>query len=141
MNNSVQFFNFLQTNTSNKMDIKYIRFLRRLVHFFKPSSNRFSHQDLGHTRHIPAYVMTGMKLIDWLLESAEMESIRLLTDYFTDIATQLQAISTAKSAHDCLFSPQHMNSTMCQKYFLFIGRMCRSKIGVNILINTHIFKQ
>lgn len=70
-----------------------------------------------------------------------MESIRLLTDYFTDIDTQLQAICTAKSAHDCLFSPQHMNSTMCQQYFLYIGRMCRSKIGVNILINTHIFKQ
>lgn len=70
-----------------------------------------------------------------------MESIRLLTDFYTDIDTQLQAICTAKSAHDCLFSPQHMNSTMCQQYFLFIGRMCRSKIGVNILINTHIFKQ
>lgn len=70
-----------------------------------------------------------------------MESIRLLTDFFTDIDTQLQAICTAKSAHDCLFSPQHMNSTMCQQYFLFIGRMCRSKIGVNILINTHIFKR
>lgn len=70
-----------------------------------------------------------------------MESIRLLTDYFADIDTQLVAISTAKSAHDCLFSTQHMNSTMCQQYFLYIGRMCRSKIGVNILTNTHIFKQ
>lgn len=70
-----------------------------------------------------------------------MESIRLLTDYFSDINAQLVAISTAKSAHDCLFSPQHMNSTMCQQYFLYIGRMCRSKSGVNILINTHILKQ
>lgn len=61
-----------QTNTSNKMDIKFIRFLRRLVHFFKPSSNRFSHQDLGHSRHMPAYVTAGIKLIDWLLESAEV---------------------------------------------------------------------
>lgn len=70
-----------------------------------------------------------------------MESIRLLTDFFSDIDAQLIHINTAKSAHDCLFSPQHMNSTMCQQYFLYIGRMCRSKIGVNILINTHIFKQ
>lgn len=70
-----------------------------------------------------------------------MESIRLLTDYFSDIDAQLVAINTAKSAHDCLFSPQHMNSTMCQQYFLYIGRMCRTKIGVNILSNTHIFKQ
>lgn len=70
-----------------------------------------------------------------------MESIRLLTDYFSDIDAQLLAICTAKSAHDCLFSPQHMTSTMCQLYFLYIGRMCRSKIGLNILMNTHILKQ
>lgn len=54
------------------MDVKYIRFLRRLVHFFKPSSNRFSHQDLGHSRHMPYNLTAGIKLIDWLLESAEV---------------------------------------------------------------------
>lgn len=71
----------------------------------------------------------------------QVEPIRLLTDYFSDIDTQLIAIFTAKSAHDCLFSPQHMTSTMCQFYFLYIGRMCRSKIGIDILTNTHIFNQ
>lgn len=40
-----------------------------------------------------------------------MESIRLLADYFSDIDSQLLAICTTKSAHDCLFSPQHMTST------------------------------
>lgn len=29
---------------------------------------------------------------------------------------------------------------MCQQYFLFIGRMCRSKIGIEILKNTDILK-
>lgn len=56
------------------MDLKFIRFLRRLVHFFKPSSNRFSHQDLGHSRYLPPYVTAGIKLIDWLLESAEVNA-------------------------------------------------------------------
>lgn len=50
-------------------------FLRSLVNFFKPSSNRFSHQDVGHGRHMPAYVTAGIKLIDWLLESAEVSII------------------------------------------------------------------
>ncbi|XP_055313742.1 rapamycin-insensitive companion of mTOR isoform X2 [Sitodiplosis mosellana] len=131
---------FTKTNTSNKLDIKFTRFLRRLMHFYKPSSNRFSHQDIGLNRYIPSYVTAGIKMIDWLLKNAEMESIRLLTDYFSDIDAQLLAICTAKSAHDCLFSPQHMTSTMCQLYFLYIGRMCRSKVGIQILINTHIFK-
>lgn len=33
-----------------------------------------------------------------------------------------------------------MNTTMCQQYFLFIGRMCRSKKGIDILKNTDILK-
>lgn len=33
-----------------------------------------------------------------------------------------------------------MNNTMCQQYFLFIGRVCRSLQGVTILKNTDILK-
>lgn len=33
-----------------------------------------------------------------------------------------------------------MNNTMCQQYFLFIGRVCRSMAGVRILNNTDILK-
>jgi rapamycin-insensitive companion of mTOR len=33
-----------------------------------------------------------------------------------------------------------MKTTMCQQYFLFIGRMCRSKKGIEILKNTDILK-
>lgn len=33
-----------------------------------------------------------------------------------------------------------MNNTMCQQYFLFIGRVCRSTAGVGILNNTDILK-
>lgn len=33
-----------------------------------------------------------------------------------------------------------MNNTMCQQYFLFIGRVCRSIQGVTILKNTDILK-
>lgn len=33
-----------------------------------------------------------------------------------------------------------MNNTMCQQYFLFIGRVCRSVQGVTILKNTDILK-
>lgn len=61
-----------QTNTSNKLDIKFTRFLRRIMHFYKPSSNRFSHQDIGLNRHIPSYVTAGIKVIDWLLKNAEV---------------------------------------------------------------------
>lgn len=132
---------FLKTEAANRMDDTHCRFIRRLVHFFKPSSNRFSHQDLGHGRYTPTCVTAGLELIDWLLQSQALECIRLLTDMFSDVSTHLMAITTAKSAHDCLFSPQHMGSTMCQQYFLFIGRMCRTPKGVGILNNTDIFER
>lgn len=64
-----------------------------------------------------------------------------MTDLFTDISWQLLAITASRSAHDCLFSPQHMSSTMCQQYFLFIGRMCRQEKGLGILKNTAVFEQ
>lgn len=150
-----------------------MRFLRRLIHFYKPSSNKFSHQDIGMSKTMPSYVAAGMKLIDWLLSRNEVifvclmcrppnttpippialisksiflvhlqvEATLLLTEYFRDIDTQLQAICTAKSAHDCLFSPQHMASTMCQIYFLYIGRMCRTKMGIKILNDIKVFPQ
>ncbi|XP_055685205.1 rapamycin-insensitive companion of mTOR [Lutzomyia longipalpis] len=145
----------LKSDSLLKMDDNQCRFIRRLVHYFKPSNNRFSHQDLGHGRHIPGTVLAGVELVDWLLRCQDggaqqqqnkvhkysMESLRHLTDLFADINSHLQAISTSRSAHDCLFSPQHMISTMCQQYFLFIGRMCRSDHGIIILKNTDIFNQ
>lgn len=62
------------------MDTRLVKLLRRLMHFFKPSSNRFSHQDVGLGRMLPAYVTTGINLIDWLLKNAEV-----LTYYFFHI--------------------------------------------------------
>ncbi|XP_055383093.1 rapamycin-insensitive companion of mTOR isoform X2 [Condylostylus longicornis] len=131
----------LRSDAIGKLDDTKCRFLKRLEHYFKPSSNRFSHQDLSHGRNIPAYVTAGLDLIDWMLQSSELECTRLLTDLFHDISNQLLAISTSNRAHDCLFSPQHMSSTMCQHYFLFIGRMCRHERGLTILSNTGVFKQ
>lgn len=54
------------------MDENQVNFIRRLVHFYKPTTNRFSHQDLGHGRHIPAFVTAGVQLIDALLQSSEV---------------------------------------------------------------------
>lgn len=124
------------------MDVLTFKFVHMLVAYFKPGSYKFSHEELSMNRQIPTFVIAGVDLIDWLLKaSPELECIRLLTDLFTDISGQLLSISTSRSAHDCLFSPQHMASTMCQQYFLFIGRMCKHEQGISVLNNTDIFKQ
>ena len=54
------------------MDDTSGKFIKRLVEYFKPKSNRFSHQDLLHGRSVPAFVMAGLDLIDWLLASTEV---------------------------------------------------------------------
>ncbi|XP_034102932.1 rapamycin-insensitive companion of mTOR [Drosophila albomicans] len=134
----------LRSNFIRKLDFspgKFLnKFLKRLVDFFKPSNNRFSHQDLVPGQPLPAYVNAGLDLIDVLLSSNELECMRYITDYFSDISQHLLAVTTSNRAHDCLFSPQHMNNTMCQQYFLYIGRMCRSNKGIEVLKNTTVFE-
>ncbi|XP_037816868.1 rapamycin-insensitive companion of mTOR isoform X1 [Lucilia sericata] len=130
----------IRCNLIRKLEEPSLQFLKNLIGYFKPSHNHFSHQELVHGKSLPVYVKVGLDFIDWLLAISPFESIRLLTDFFTDVATQLLAVTTSNRAHDCLFSPQHMNNTMCQQYFLFIGRMCRSQKGISILTNTAVFE-
>ncbi|XP_034490781.1 rapamycin-insensitive companion of mTOR isoform X2 [Drosophila innubila] len=134
----------LRSNLIRKLDFspgKFLnKFLKRLVDFFKPSNNRFSHQDLVPGQALPAYVNAGLDLIDVLLNSSELECMRYITDYFSDIGQHLLVVTTSSRAHDCLFSPQHMNNTMCQQYFLYIGRMCHSNKGIEVLKNTTVFE-
>lgn len=131
----------LRNDCLNKMDELNFKFIKALVAYFKPSSNRFSHEELLLHKHSSVSTFVGLELMDWLIKNSDLDSIRLLTDFFTDISNQLLSISTSRSAHDCLFSPQHMSNTMCQQYFLFIGRMCKSEQGLNVLTNTDVFKQ
>lgn len=110
----------------------YKAFIKRLVHYFKPSSNRFSHTDLS-SKHAQKYTLAGCDLIEFLLGIINQDGDKLLIELFKDISVQIDAISTSKSAHDCLFSPQHMSNTCCQMYFLFIGKMTHSMAGLDIL--------
>lgn len=49
------------------------RFIRRIIDYFKPSNNRFSHQDLTrYNRQLPPYVTAGLELLDWLQQSQEV---------------------------------------------------------------------
>ncbi|XP_034669352.1 rapamycin-insensitive companion of mTOR isoform X2 [Drosophila subobscura] len=130
----------LRSNCTRKLDFTLGKFLKRLVDFYKPSNNRFSHQDLVPGHSMPAFVSAGLDLIDVLVGSRQLECMRYITDYFSDISQHLLAVTTSNRAHDCLFSPQHMNNTMCQQYFLYIGRMCRTRKGIEVLKNTTVFE-
>nr|XP_050846780.1 rapamycin-insensitive companion of mTOR isoform X2 [Vespula vulgaris] len=115
-------------------DSDYRLFIKRLVRYFKPSSNAYSRVELG-TNAILAREATlaGCELLNCLLELHEPESTKLLNELIVDIAEQISYIRTSQSAHDCLFSPRHMSTTCCQKYFLFLGQLSHSAKGTVIL--------
>lgn len=97
--------------------------------------------DLASQKNTQAYTMTGTELISLLMEMGDPETTKHLINLFIDISKQIAAITSGKSAHDCLFSPQHMTNTQCQSYFIFIGRLGSTTEGVMILKDLAIFNQ
>jgi rapamycin-insensitive companion of mTOR len=103
---------FRNKNLSTKLDENQLRFIKALTQYFKPSSNKFSHMELGLSRLISPNVHAGVLLIDYLLEQIdELEYLRILTDYCSDISTQLQAIYK-KKAH-VSYTQLHNNYHYC----------------------------
>lgn len=120
-------------------DSNHRTFVKRLVHFYKPSNNRFSRVELGGNRkNANTFTLAGIELLDALLLAEEVEGSRLIGELLGDIHSQMEEILSAKSAHDCLFSPHHMNNNLCQDYFLFIGHLCQSRKGLGILESSGI---
>ncbi|XP_024946921.1 rapamycin-insensitive companion of mTOR [Cephus cinctus] len=115
-------------------DSDYRLFIKRLVRYFKPSSNRYSRVELGTNATLAREAtLAGCDLLNFLLELHEAEGTRLLHELVEDIANHVVAIRAGQSAHDCLFSPRHMVTTCCQKYFLFLGQLSHSAKGTVIL--------
>lgn len=86
---------------STKLDENQLKFIKTLTLYFKPSSNKFSHMELGLGGLLPANVNVGIELIDYLLEQIdELEYMRILTDFCSDISQHLQAICK-KKPHVC----------------------------------------
>lgn len=133
-------------------------FVKRLVEFFKPSNNRFSQIKLGHS-HSHLYTLVASELIEYLVEADEVcshqkqlnskiilfvtqgEASKLLAELIGDISGHIQSILQAESAHECLFSPHNVTHSMCQVYFLLIGRLCHFSKGVKVLETANVFQR
>lgn len=88
---------FRNKSLSTKLDENQLKFIKTLAHYFKPSSNKFSHMELGLSRLLPQNVNVGIELIDYLLgQIDELEYMRILTDFCSDISVHLQAICKKK---------------------------------------------
>jgi len=98
---------FRNKSLSTKLDENQLKFIKTLTQYFKPSSNKFSHMELGLSRILPANVNVGIELIDYLLEQIEeLEYMRIITDFCSDLSIQLQAIYKKKPHVSCLRHPR-----------------------------------
>ncbi|CAK9816269.1 Rapamycin-insensitive companion of mTOR [Anthophora quadrimaculata] len=114
-------------------------FIKRLIRYFKPCSNGYSRVELATNANLAREAtLAGCDLLNCLLEIHEPESTKLLFELIGEIAEQITSIRTAQSAHECLFSPRHMSTTCCQKYFLFLGQLSHSAKGTRILKEFHL---
>lgn len=50
-----------------------------------------------------------------------------------DLQLKLKEIILKSNIHEILFSPQNLNSTMCQHYFLMVGCLLSTENGVRAL--------
>lgn len=89
--------NFLLTRpceSLKKLSSQHYRtFIRKLVHFYKPSSHQYSSIDMNNecNRKI---CDTGCKLIDFLVESTEPRATELLDELLSDISISMLDIET-----------------------------------------------
>lgn len=126
--------------TLNDSDHKL--FLKKLIRYYKPSSNCFCRVELA-TNGLLARETTlaGCDLMNFLIECPEPEGTKMLTELVEDIAEQIAVIESDQTAHECLFSPRQMTATCSQKYFLFLGQLSHSPKGMVILRNMNLLEK
>ncbi|KAK6640058.1 hypothetical protein RUM43_008335 [Polyplax serrata] len=109
-------------------------FIRKLMTFYKPSSDEYSSMKCNFkTQDNNIYTTTSFALWNFLLLTDEGEPKKILMEFLTDLHSKLKEIISESNIHEILFSPQQLNSTMCQHYFLMVGLMLSTESGVRAL--------
>ena len=107
-------------------------FVQRITDFFKPTSGRFCRIELSEPRS-KALARTACYLMDFLIEASSFEALRILDEFLKDVQDCLDNVIQADNAHECILAPAKLATTVCQYYFLFIGRLSRSAKGRIVL--------
>ncbi|XP_050686343.1 rapamycin-insensitive companion of mTOR-like isoform X3 [Eriocheir sinensis] len=119
----------------------YRLFVKRVLHFYKPSAGRFANVDLTHDL-APVFAQTLLYFCDFLLGSPEQdECIKYMEELLVDISTHLSYVVCDRPPPDVVMSPSHLNTTTAQYYFLALGRLSRSDRGHEMLVKSGIIEQ
>ena len=107
-------------------------FVQRITDYFKPTSGRFCRVELSDPRS-KILARTACYLMDFLIEADSFEALRILDEFLKDVQDCFNIVIQADNANECILAPAKLATTVCQYYFLFIGRLSRSSKGRAVL--------
>lgn len=118
----------------------YRLFVKRLVHFYKPSAELFSKTPSDHP-NARKEAETLMLLLHFLLRVPENDSGRHLEELLMDLLSHLKLLSVQHPAPDLLLSPTALTATTAHYYFLMVGVLSRSSQGHRMLEEAGLLEQ
>ncbi|XP_071552296.1 rapamycin-insensitive companion of mTOR isoform X2 [Panulirus ornatus] len=121
-------------------DTNYRLFVRRLLHFYKPSAGLFANVDLTHNL-AQVFAQALLHFCDFLLGASEDECSKHLEELLVDLSMNLSYVVCERPSHDAALSPSRLNTTTAQYYFLALGRLSHSQRGYDMLLKAGIFEQ
>ncbi|KAK3609904.1 hypothetical protein CHS0354_036667 [Potamilus streckersoni] len=117
----------------------HLRFIKRLVYFFKPTNHLFSR--IGHDcENGKKIALVGCQLLKFLLRCSQEEATKQLMDFLVDVALCLSELSAPRIDPESVLSPINIQNTLSHYYFLFIGSMSASVTGDRYLEKTSIYQ-
>ncbi|BFY99539.1 hypothetical protein BsWGS_02579 [Bradybaena similaris] len=121
-------------------DQNYLRFIKRLLYYFKPENNLFSRTDMDPSRR--KICIAGCHFVDFLLSSTSEEADRMTIELLTDITENLKELVKFNVPVDenATFGSKRIHDKLCRYYFLFIGQFSASRKGCAYLEKTGIIQ-
>lgn len=114
-------------------------FVRRLVHFYKPSSRQFSLME-AKRRDAHQVTVVGSQLFEFLLEAEEGRASELLEDFLGDLCGCLAEVRQPGALISTLLGPARVLALASCGYFLFLGRLASSSRGARLLERTGVYQ-
>ncbi|RXG72546.1 Rapamycin-insensitive companion of mTOR [Armadillidium vulgare] len=116
-------------------DSTYRSFIEKLVQYFKPSSKLFSRVECTH----PSALIQADALVAFVEFLEDQE--KFLSTFLRDLTSSLKEVACERPFHDAYFSPSHMSITVCQYYFLAIGRLTSHSKGYSHVLKAGVYDQ
>uniref|UniRef100_A0A671R5S6 Rapamycin-insensitive companion of mTOR-like n=1 Tax=Sinocyclocheilus anshuiensis TaxID=1608454 RepID=A0A671R5S6_9TELE len=129
-------WNWVLISTILKSYTFFLRFVRRLLFFYKPSSKLYASLELDHSK-ARQLTAVGCQFIEFLLESDEDGQV-FLEDLVKDIVQWLSSSSGLKP--DRSLQSNGLLTTLSQHYFLFLGTLSAHPQGVKMLEKCSVFQ-